>query len=45
MTTNSIAGAILIIGSLYLGLRFGFVWWNYVLILIGIFQTFFNNDG
>jgi membrane-bound ClpP family serine protease len=33
---SKIAGAILLMGSLYLGERFGFEWWNYALIIGGI---------
>ena len=32
---SKIAGAIILIGSLYLGQRLGFEWWNYVLIIAG----------
>jgi membrane-bound ClpP family serine protease len=32
---SKIAGAILLMGSLYLGQRFGFEWWNYVLLIGG----------
>jgi hypothetical protein len=32
---SKIAGAIILAGSLYLGQRFGFEWWNYVLIIVG----------
>jgi magnesium-transporting ATPase (P-type) len=35
---SSIAASILLIGSLYLGQRFGFEWWNYVMIIIGFIE-------